>query len=67
LRASVADSPFALPGQADGLRVTISIGAAETIPHMDGKPNDVIDRADAALYEAKKNGRNRVIADEKKV
>jgi two-component system cell cycle response regulator len=67
LRASVADRPFALPGQADGLRVTISIGAAETMPYMDGKPNDVIDRADAALYEAKKNGRNRVIADEKKV
>jgi two-component system cell cycle response regulator len=65
LRQSVADRPIPLPG-GDELRVTISIGVAATKPHEADKPNDVFTRADSALYEAKKNGRNRVVADENK-
>ncbi len=42
------------------LRVTCSIGVAEYIP---GEPySHLIDRADSALYHAKKTGRNRVAA-----
>ena len=41
-----------------GLRVTVSIGVAESGPL--GSVRDVIERADAALYTAKRAGRDRV-------
>jgi diguanylate cyclase (GGDEF)-like protein len=41
-----------------GLRVTVSIGVAESGPL--GSVRDVIERADAALYVAKRAGKNRV-------
>ena len=46
---------------AADLNVTISLGLAMLRPQDDGL-HDVIDRADAALYRAKKAGRNRVEA-----
>jgi two-component system cell cycle response regulator len=64
LRQSIADTPIPVPELADGLPVTISIGVAETFPAAEGEPNKVFDRADAALYRAKKDGRNRVCADD---
>ncbi|WP_425099783.1 GGDEF domain-containing protein [Tropicibacter sp. S64] len=42
------------------LRVTLSMGLAEVLPE-DGGLDTLMSRADAALYEAKKTGRNRVI------
>lgn len=42
--------------------VTVSIGVAELVPSVDGEPNDLLRRADAALYRAKSAGRNRVEA-----
>ncbi|MEZ0224976.1 MAG: diguanylate cyclase [Alphaproteobacteria bacterium] len=44
--------------------VTVSIGVA-TYPHSGASPEDIITKADEALYEAKHNGRNqtRVAAD----
>ena len=44
------------------LNATVSIGAAELRPG-EHRVEQLLTRADAALYRAKKNGRNRVIAD----
>lgn len=46
----------------DGLRVTTSIGVAGISETAAAKPAELIERADAALYEAKRSGRNRVLA-----
>lgn len=61
LREQVADVAFEIP---DGSRidVTVSIGVAST----DGPEDTVealLERADQALYRAKREGRNRVVAD----
>jgi len=56
-RSTVCASPF----EAEGNRmpVTISLGVMEyTTPFPDLKPEDLISRADAKLYEAKDAGRN---------
>lgn len=60
LRRCIERHPFQT---ADGkpLRVTASIGVAEASPDM-MRPEELIARADAALYHAKEGGRNRVIA-----
>lgn len=51
---------LALPNQPDR-NVTLSIGVASMVPAADAGPLDLIDRADRALYEAKRGGRNRVV------
>jgi len=44
----------------DGLRVTISVGVASYPDFAAGSPEELVQAADAALYEAKSAGRNRV-------
>jgi diguanylate cyclase (GGDEF)-like protein len=41
---------------------TVSVGVASMIPGAGSRPQDLIRVADAALYDAKRNGRNRVEA-----
>jgi diguanylate cyclase (GGDEF)-like protein len=48
---------------ADMLTITASVGVATSLPgELD--PNSLIGRADAALYDAKRDGRNRVVIDQ---
>jgi diguanylate cyclase (GGDEF)-like protein len=58
LRSSVADGPFILKGEP--VTVTISIGVTSCETSHD-QPDHIVARADAALYEAKRSGRNRVV------
>lgn len=65
LRESIARDPFVIPDHPEGINVTISIGIADTRPDLEGEPNKVFERADAALYKAKQTGRNKVVSDDK--
>jgi diguanylate cyclase (GGDEF)-like protein/PAS domain S-box-containing protein len=57
LRAKVADTPLVHEGQS--IPVTVSIGIA-TLDADDSSADAALTRADTALYEAKRTGRNRV-------
>lgn len=56
LHASIRSSPMA------GLRLTVSVGVAFVRPD-DARTDDLIQRADQALYRAKRSGRDRVEVD----
>ncbi len=57
MRALIGGTPIYLDGQA--LHVTTSVGVAEIL--KDEKLRDVFKRADAALYKAKLEGRNKAM------
>jgi two-component system cell cycle response regulator len=62
LRRRIASEPFAIANGAKHLDVTISIGIA-TLDGADDNAATILKRADQALYRAKRDGRNRVVAD----
>jgi diguanylate cyclase (GGDEF)-like protein len=63
LRREIAKSDIHIDSQDRTLRVTISAGVASYPAHAE-MLRDVLNTADAALYEAKRSGRDRVISGE---
>ncbi|MEZ5818289.1 MAG: PleD family two-component system response regulator [Hyphomicrobiaceae bacterium] len=61
LRACIAAEPFQVNAQGT-LAVTASVGVS-TLERRDDTPETLFKRADNALYAAKRDGRNRVVAD----
>jgi two-component system cell cycle response regulator len=62
LRRRIAADPFAIQQGARTIPVTISIGVA-AMRGKDDNAASILKRADQALYQAKRNGRNRVVPD----
>ena len=64
LRIRIGDTPFDISAPIGQITVTVSVGVA-----VGGRIGDTVDhllkRADEALYEAKRSGRNRVVADKR--
>jgi two-component system, cell cycle response regulator len=61
LRRRVATEPFPIQDGSRSIEVTISIGISAL--GRDDTAANILKRADAALYRAKRDGRNRVVPD----
>jgi two-component system cell cycle response regulator len=61
LRQRIAAEPVSIATGGEALRVTVSVGVATTLS-PDDTAEALLKRADLALYRAKKEGRNRVVA-----
>jgi two-component system, cell cycle response regulator len=62
IRTTVAMEPFSIHRGEKTINVTVSIGMAMLTPNMK-TPTEILKSADTALYRAKNEGRNRVIAN----
>jgi two-component system, cell cycle response regulator len=62
IRRRMAGEPFSIRSGAAALDVTISVGLAALAGVADTAAH-ILKRADQALYRAKRDGRNRVVAD----
>ncbi|MEM9676734.1 MAG: PleD family two-component system response regulator [Pseudomonadota bacterium] len=60
MRKEIADSPFLVLNGSVQIAVTVSAGIASLTGPQDHTV-DMVKRADAALYDAKRNGRNQVV------
>jgi diguanylate cyclase (GGDEF)-like protein len=61
IRNRIERHPFQYEGVSFSL--TISLGVAATLGRELMSPEELINQADARLYQAKRNGRNRVVAE----
>lgn len=64
VRQAVARSPVHSGERVAPVSLTISVGVACLVPDADLEPQELIRRADEALYAAKESGRNRVMLAE---
>jgi two-component system cell cycle response regulator len=62
LRQSVEATPFPISRDPHKIRITVSIGMAAALSGNESA-EELLRRADQALYRAKREGRNRVIAE----
>ncbi|MNR58449.1 Phytochrome-like protein cph2 [compost metagenome] len=62
--AQVAELNIEHPASPEG-RLTLSIGIAISDPAREDQPDSLVSRSDAALYRAKREGRNRTCLWEK--
>jgi two-component system cell cycle response regulator len=62
LRQSIESTPIKISRAPNALTITVSVGIASSTGAPDG-PEQLLRRADQALYRAKREGRNRVIAE----
>jgi two-component system cell cycle response regulator len=61
LRKTISESPFDLDLPSGPFQLTVSIGLS-SLDAVAETPAQLLKRADIALYEAKRSGRNRVVA-----
>ncbi len=61
LRERVGRDPVTVSGLQDKIGITVSMGVAAYMSASD-TPDDLLKRADEAMYQAKRAGRNRVVA-----
>jgi diguanylate cyclase (GGDEF)-like protein len=62
IRSAIEQHEF--PGESESMKITSSMGIAQ-FPEDGESTRELLDVADAALYQAKRTGRNRVTADSK--
>ena len=62
LRLTIAEKPFKVTHEKGKISITISLGVAATEDAAE-QADSLIKRADDCLYDAKKTGRNRVVAE----
>ena len=62
LRQTIAEKPFKVSHEKGQVSITISLGVAAT-EDANEQADSLIKRADDCLYDAKKRGRNRVVAE----
>jgi len=63
VRAGLSDQPIPLPGQNEGITVTVSLGVSQ-VQDREDMPEALLKRADLAMYKAKAMGRNKVWVSE---